>query len=58
MILKNYVKEDPMNFKMLFLRTLWLIEFQRDRSSLLHSMMADENNVLLKKLCLKLKEGT
>ena len=42
---------------MLFLKTLQLAESWRDGSSLFHSMMVDEKNMFLNKLCLKRKEG-
>ena len=55
---KILLGEGLINFKIVFLKTLDLAEFQREGSSLLHSKKADGRNVFLKKLCLKLKEGT
>ena len=49
--------EGLINFKILFLKTLQLVEFQREGSSLFHSRIVDGKNVFLKKLCLKLEEG-
>ena len=55
---KTLLGEGLINFKTLFLKTLYPAEFLREWSSLFHSKIAGRKNMVLKKLCSKLKEGT
>ena len=49
--------EGLINFKIHFLNMLRLSEFRIDKSRLFHSITAEEENELLKKLCLIWKSG-
>ena len=55
--LKTLLEEGLINFRILFLKTTKLFEFQRVGSELFHSTIVEGKREFLKKLCLILKKG-
>ena len=54
--LKTLLGEGLINFRILFLKSTKLFEFQRVKSKLSHSMIVEGKKEILKKLCLILKQ--